>query len=218
MPPLAPPATPTNELSQTEPPALGPAAELGSPPPSVATISAHESPGPTPRLSGWSVTGAIGPVAVACVTWRLCAAPIVDEHGSAYQIELQHQSASDGFIWGAALEAGPRAQVFGAAALIGTGKQRRWWFWEATAGVGIEAAQLLLKDISITNSSNGGTTSETVLHSGVRPDLFARGRAAVGVPFSRSFDLVGALSVHLGSRGFDTTFAAASLGVRYRLP
>ena len=102
----------------------------------------------------------------------------------------------------------------GVAGFVGARADRRWWFAEATVGLGLEAVRLgRVEDDHDRRVEDSGVDAL----SGVRPCPYLRGVGGLGVRVTGSLDLMARASLHtIGHRSGD--FVAATLGVRVRLP
>jgi hypothetical protein len=138
--------------------------------------------------------------------------------GSHYQVEMQHQTARAGLLVGAALDTGPDIHLLGIAALIGSHRQWRSWFLEATVGVGVEGDRLYVRGAAVTNSSISGVTNEITISTQVQPVLYARALGTIGRPLNDDLDVVARLGLHVTTTGLETDFVSATVGLRLRLP
>lgn len=181
----------------------------------VAVASVRER-SPTNSAAVWSVTAAGGPT----LSLDHMGAGILDNdlnRGATYQIEVARQAAG-GLILGSALEFGstdPRVSIspFGLAAFMGTGDRGRRWFWETTAGLGLELARVLEPQTTI-----GPTSTVVQYQSALRPVPYLRGTAGIGVAVSSNLDLLVRATVHVVAAGLSADFAGATVGLRFRLP
>ena len=138
--------------------------------------------------------------------------------GSHYQVEIQHQTARAGLLVGAALDAGPDIHLLGIAALIGSHRQWRSWFLEATVGVGVEGDRIYVQGTTLINSSMSGVISENTVSTQMQPVLYARAIGTIGRPLNDDLDVVARLGLHVTPTGFITDFVSATVGLRLRLP
>jgi hypothetical protein len=213
--PSVPPAIAEARVA-TEPPSMTETPrqlDSGSP---EAVIAAR----PSPRDAGvpsarWSITAAGGPtLSLAHAAYFV--------RGTAYQIELRHQSAPDSPLFGAAIEVGPDApsrHYFGVAALVGSSWRRRRWFLEGTLGLGLEELDAISKKVTVTNNSSQlGTEEQTTVSLGPIPGLFLRVAGLAGVHISSSFDIVAQLGAHVSTTGQLGSYLGSTVGLRLRLP
>ena len=230
MPSLAtiPPAPTT--APATEPPPQPAAAAPAEIPPTAAgapTIST-QSHDPTAGSHSWSVGVADGPTS----NFPLCyqslpgtgrpspCAPFASL-GSAWRLELQRRSRSEGFFEGAALEgtAGGQfsPQLIGASAFIGSSRQHGKWSLESTFGAGLELSNSPELMTTSTTSSTTGFSSSTTVGPRILPALSADGAVAVAHPLSDSLDAILRQGVHISSDDVSTWFLSTTLGLRYNL-
>jgi hypothetical protein len=214
--PSAAPPRPT-----TEPPALVEPARPDAAAP-AAVIAGHPANGRDDLThSPWTIMVGGGPTLQILLPRG--EAPRLAGAGAVYQVEVQHQATPDGVLVGAALELGPGADeealhYFGAAGLLGSRWGSRKWFIEGTVGVGLEALRGAVKTTTVTNNSQTGTVSETVVSVRPVPALYAPLHGAGGVRVSRLLDVIAQLGVHLSSEWQAGSYLSSTLGVRLRLP
>ena len=213
--------TPT-EVPAPTPPAPAPTTE---PPPLSATSSPAatlqrletEGTGASPSDSSWAIT-AVGGAAVSgpCFRDSVCATTgyYVD---SAYQLDLEYQRSRDALIIGGGIDSGPAPHLIGVAGFVG--RRRRWHglLVEGTIGGGVEFALLPHETSSVTNSNQSGVISQTTLTFDTQPALYGRAVASIGLPISRSLDLIARSGLHVASSGLSTDLLSASIGLRYEL-
>jgi hypothetical protein len=180
--------------------------------PPAETIATRATPATGTGGPGWTITAAIGP---SLVRYDLQESIY---GGFAYHLEVQRQASRDGLIVGVAVEAGPVSQLLGICATVGSRRQHQGWFLEAAAGIGIEAAEVLVVTTNVTSDSRTGIQSSAIESNGFRPALTARVVGTLGLSIARSFDLVVSLVGHLASAGLDSDFVAVPVGLRFTLP
>jgi hypothetical protein len=221
-PAAATPAAPT-------PVVVTPAVDTMAPPPFTPAESVRAravAPAVTEDPRSWSVTVAGGATATSDLPW-IHGRHLGDDdqilHGQTYEIGIQRR-ASEALVWGLVLDVEPQGassaspNYLGAAGTIGRRWQHRRWFVEATIGAGVEAAQIPVQTTTYTNTSTNGPSSSTTVAGAARPVLFARAGATFGFPVSATWDLLAGAVLHVTPNGFDADFAAATFGVRMRLP
>jgi hypothetical protein len=216
---VASPGAPhTRERAATEPPAQPALAPPALPP---ATVAAQAQTARAALDARWAMTvsGGVTETNDFCFV-RDCGRGSSSIVGSHYQVEVQHQTAPAGVVIGAALDAGPDSHLLGVAGLVGSHRQWRSWFLEATVGIGVEAVRVWVPIQTVLSSSSSGI--EASVTTQVEPGLYARAIGTIGRPVSDDFDLVARLGVHVAMNGFqagsEIGFASATVGVRLRLP
>jgi hypothetical protein len=136
----------TAEVAPATEPPPGVPTPTGTPSTSVsepaATLAARAVAPVTAQGPSWTITAAGGQTASYLTgggDWTLL-------RNSIYQLEVQRQTSPESLFFGAALDVGANTNTFGPviglAGLVGTRWQRRRWFTEASAGVGLEMARL----------------------------------------------------------------------------
>jgi hypothetical protein len=218
-PPTNVPAT-DSPRPATEPPPQIPTPSVPSTGSTAATVTVGSSdarPSPDAR---WAITILGGPSAAFMFSTTPEATGTLYE---SYQVTAQRRATPDGWILGAALDVGPSGptpHLLGVAGFVGSDWRRRRWFLEATAGLGLEAARIVVTDmtLSYTNSSSTGPSSTTTRSAEVQPVLYLRTTGAAGVSVSRTFDVIAQLTVHVGTAWQLSDYLAATVGVRFRLP
>lgn len=202
-PPAQPVSTPTSDSAE-------PAAVLASGPAARVDTTAHRR---------WAITASGG---LAVNPFHAFDGPYFSP-GTAYQIDVLHQSSPGSMTMGAALEVevggGQPNHYFGAAALVGSRWQRRWVFLEWNLGLGVEVLSASRTTVTVTNnSSQPGTVSETTTSFESVPGLYARVGGVGGLRMTEDLDLVGQIGAHLSSSDHQGSFLSSTVGVRLRLP
>jgi len=202
----------------TEPPALSDVPSHGAVPEVIAAAPASR---PESSDSRWMITAAGGPT-LQMLFWD-SELPDTLRSGAVYQIEAQHQATPDSMLVGAALELGPVGQgatphYLGFAGFIGSRWRSHRWFMEGTVGLGVEAIGGRYATLSVTNNSQTGTVSESVVSYRAVPGLYARLQGTGGVQVSRMFELGVQLGAHLSSNWEFGSYVASTVGLRARLP
>jgi hypothetical protein len=210
-PPAAPPATPPPLPVPDMSSQAYPANELES-------VRANASVTAGGGASLWTISASGGPA--------LAVTGSADQgiYGTAYSIALQRESVVDGLIGGATIDVGPSGaghgleHYLGVAAIGGSRWIRRRWYFEATAGIGLEIVQALVVTSTLTDSSLEGPVKTTSVTEGARPAFYARAVATVAIPLRGAFDLTASLAAHVTSTGTDFDFLTPSIGLRLRIP
>jgi hypothetical protein len=169
--------------------------------------------------SGWQLTATGGNAFAEVSDQGAGLRPVLSAAGVAgWQFELQ-RTREDGRILGLAIDIGPgETHLFGAAALWGRQLRRGRWYLEAAAAAGLELGKTMGSDVAIVDSGRTGTYS-TVTHSTqVRPAAYGRAALTLGARLGDGVDVVARLSVHLTTAGLLYSFAAPTVGLRFRLP
>jgi hypothetical protein len=216
---------PPTAVAETRPPTQPPALPVSPPPRSedggpAAVVASRPSGTPDEiRHSPWSITASGGPAASL-------SAGIYGEQtgvirGTSYLVDVQHQSSPGSALLGVGVETGPDepAHYAGASAFIGSAWRRRWWFLEASLGLGLEVLEGRVETVTVTNNSSQlAPVSETKVTIEPVPALFARMAGIAGVRVARDFDLVARLGGHVSSSWQRGSFLSSTVGVRLRLP
>ena len=228
------PATEPPPIAEVTPGSVPPGSvPPGSVPPApisdVPTISTPAGNGKISAAHFWTIGAADGPTtnfplcsqAYSASTWPQPCAPLA-VHGTAWRLELQRRSRSDGFFQGAALEGTAGSsfspQLIGASAFVGSSRRHGRWTFESTVGAGLELSYVSDDHTHRDALERPGfqlnvhTTSDSL-----RPALFAEGAVALAHPISESLDAVLRLGAHVSTNDLSDWFMAATLGLRYNL-
>jgi hypothetical protein len=219
MPALASPA-------EAAPPPTPPSAT--EPPPLMETpaITNHPESKPIGPVH-WSLALSGGPMTnMPLCRWvgtnsnPACAPDAVREFGSAWRLEVQRHPTRDGVFQGAALEGtnGDLApQLVGATAFLGSAKHLGRWEVEGTLGIGLEAAQTFVAELTATHSSLDGFMSSITTSNQVRPGLYSDAAIGASHPVSDALDLFLRVGLHATTVDLADWFVSAALGLRYNL-
>jgi hypothetical protein len=221
----------------TEPPQVLVASQTVEPPPLADSTTTISMSAPNARPAGprrWSILVTDGPT----TNFPICpgiekgsgaglafCAPFL-EYGTAWRLEVQHRSESNGFFTGAALSGTASAgsgsfapQLIGGTAFLGSSHHVGRWTFELTGGVGLELARVSNTVLtSMYSSTNGFTSTQTTSSNNATPGLFADGTAALTHPVSDSLDVVLRLGAHLTTVTYGNWFLSTTIGLRYNLP
>jgi hypothetical protein len=238
MPSLAaiPPATTLTPA--TEPPPLSVVATPTAPPEPVSdspTISTQAREARIATGHSWTLGIADGPTTnfPLCKPpgpgWPTLCAPYSADYGgnkmlgTAWRLEIQRRSASEGPFAGAAVEgtagSGFSPQLIGISAFVGSAKRHGQWTFEPTLGAGLELSYVFAGSsvVTSTHSSTSGFSSTVTDTDSYRPALSADGAVAVAHPISESLGAVLRLGAHLSTADFSAWFLSVTLGLRYNL-
>jgi hypothetical protein len=232
MPSLAtiPPATTVTPA--TEPPPLAEVTPGNVPPGPLSDVPTISTPAGDAKSSAahfWTIGAADGPTSnfPLCTqtgvasSWPHPCAPLA-MHGTAWRLELQRRTKSEGFFQGAALEGtaggGFSPQLIGVSAFVGSSRRHGKWTFESTVGAGLELSSVDTTTLTSTHSSEEGfMSSVTTTNNGLRPALSADGAVAAAHPVSESLDAVLRVGAHVSTNDLSDWFLSVTLGLRYNL-
>jgi hypothetical protein len=237
MPSLAtiPPAATTTPA--TEPPPISGVAPATAPPEPVSDLTTISTHARAPQISAghlWTIGAADGPTTnfPLCkrpgLGWPTPCAPFGADsngnrtYGTAWRLEIQRRSRTEGSFKGAALEgtaSGFAPQLIGISAFLGSARRHGQWTFEPTFGAGLELSYAYAGASVVTSiqSSANGFTSTVTASDSFRPALSADGALALAHPIAESLDAVLRLGAHVSSGDFSAWFLSVTLGLRYNV-